>query len=243
MTAFVTLAPVYSMPAASPGDVDLPDVSCEGRVPGAQPVPRQPWSCGPSRSPRSPCATRPTRWTPCRTPCCIWRPSYSERPPAEWKPLFYRILENRIRDMQRRRIVRGKVMAWLPFRRGEEDDEMPDPIAAGRQPRPLPRAAGCEMDEAMKALEAAVRPCRTASVRRSCSAIWKEWTSRKLLPPWVVLKAASRRIISAPCRPRGHTWRVLVMSADEEHQANSRSAPAPCSRKACPVSMDAFARA
>ena len=42
--------------------------------------------------------------------------AYSDRPAEEWKPLFYRILENRIRDMQRRRTVRGRVMSWLPFR-------------------------------------------------------------------------------------------------------------------------------
>jgi RNA polymerase sigma-70 factor, ECF subfamily len=53
---------------------------------------------------------------------------YADRPPEEWRPLFYRILENRVRDLQRRRMVRGKVMALLPWRRGEED-EQPDPVA------------------------------------------------------------------------------------------------------------------
>src|ERR1700722_6970831 len=44
---------------------------------------------------------------------------YATRPAEEWRPLFYRILENRIRDVQRRRNVRGRVLAFLPWR-GEE---------------------------------------------------------------------------------------------------------------------------
>ena len=32
MSAFATLAPVYSMPAAPPGDVDLPDSSSQDRT-------------------------------------------------------------------------------------------------------------------------------------------------------------------------------------------------------------------
>src|SRR5438128_3048363 len=54
--------------------------------------------------------------------------AYADKPAEEWKPLFYRILENRIRDMQRRRTVRGRVIAWMPFRGDEEEDEV-DPIA------------------------------------------------------------------------------------------------------------------
>jgi RNA polymerase sigma-70 factor (ECF subfamily) len=71
---------------------------------------------------------------------------YAERPPAEWRPLFYRILENRVRDMQRRRMVRGKVMALLPWRR-DGDDEMPDPMAEApdHAPGPAEQADGMGM--------------------------------------------------------------------------------------------------
>jgi RNA polymerase sigma-70 factor, ECF subfamily len=80
--------------------------------------------------------------------------AYADRPEGEWKPLFYRILENRIRDMQRRRTVRGRVMAWLPFRR-DEDEEEADPIAQAPSPD-LPPVARLEIDEAMVALEGAL---------------------------------------------------------------------------------------
>jgi RNA polymerase sigma-70 factor (ECF subfamily) len=80
--------------------------------------------------------------------------AYSGRPPEEWKPLFYRILENRIRDMQRRRTVRGRIMAWLPLR-ADDDDEDLDPVAQAPslEPQPVRRL---ELDEAMGALEGAL---------------------------------------------------------------------------------------
>jgi len=80
--------------------------------------------------------------------------AYSDRPAQEWKPLFYRILENRIRDMQRRRTVRGRVMAWLPLR-GDDDDEEIDPVAQAPslEPQPVRRL---ELDEAVGALEQAL---------------------------------------------------------------------------------------
>jgi len=80
--------------------------------------------------------------------------AYADRPAPEWKPLFYRILENRIRDMQRRRTVRGRVISWLPFR-GDEDDEEPDPIAQAPSPEPQP-VKRLELDEAVGALEKAL---------------------------------------------------------------------------------------
>jgi RNA polymerase sigma-70 factor (ECF subfamily) len=80
--------------------------------------------------------------------------AYADRPAQEWKPLFYRILENRIRDMQRRRTVRGRVIAWLPFR-GEEDEDEVDPIAQAPSPEPQP-VRRLELDEAVGALEKAL---------------------------------------------------------------------------------------
>jgi RNA polymerase sigma-70 factor (ECF subfamily) len=79
---------------------------------------------------------------------------YATRPGEEWQPLFYSILRNRIRDCQRRRMVRARVMAWLPTRRHEDD--APDPIetAAGQEPAPLERV---QMDETLQALERALQ--------------------------------------------------------------------------------------
>jgi len=78
----------------------------------------------------------------------------ADRPPEEWRPLFYRILENRIRDMQRRRTVRGRVIAWLPFRGDEDEDEL-DPIAQAPSPEPQP-AQRLELEQAIGALERAL---------------------------------------------------------------------------------------
>ena len=80
--------------------------------------------------------------------------SYASRNSEEWRPLFYRILANRIRDMQRRRTVRGRIMAWLPARDAEDDAEF-DPIAQAPSHEPNP-ARRLEIDEAIGALETAV---------------------------------------------------------------------------------------
>ncbi len=80
---------------------------------------------------------------------------YAQRPSAEWRPLFYRILENRIRDMQRRRTVRGRIMAWLPWS-GEAAEAEADPVAQAPDPAPGP-VAQLEGDEIMIALQAALQ--------------------------------------------------------------------------------------
>jgi RNA polymerase sigma-70 factor (ECF subfamily) len=60
--------------------------------------------------------------------------SYAQRPSAEWSPLFYRILQNRIRDGQRRRQVRNRFFAWLPS--FSDDEKENDPIDAATADQP-----------------------------------------------------------------------------------------------------------
>lgn len=79
--------------------------------------------------------------------------SYGARPSEEWKPLFYRILDNRVRDMQRRRTVRGRVMAWMPFAANQDDDDdVADPLdnAAAVEPAIVEKL---QMNEAIDVLE------------------------------------------------------------------------------------------
>jgi RNA polymerase sigma-70 factor, ECF subfamily len=81
---------------------------------------------------------------------------YAKRPAAQWRPLFYRILENCIRDMQRRRRTRSGVIAWLPWRGGADDEhEEADPMAQAPDPSPTP-AGQAQTAETMRALEQAV---------------------------------------------------------------------------------------
>jgi RNA polymerase sigma-70 factor (ECF subfamily) len=80
---------------------------------------------------------------------------YADRPQQEWRPLFYRILENRIKDVRRRRVVRGRVMAWFPSKQDDAEDIL-DPVAQAPDPAPGP-GASAEGDEMMIALQAAVQ--------------------------------------------------------------------------------------
>lgn len=82
---------------------------------------------------------------------------YAGKPGEQWTPLFYRILHNAIRDLQRRQAVRRRFLGWLPSgpRHGEENAEV-DPLeqVADPKPEPFDRLAQAE---AMRRLEQALR--------------------------------------------------------------------------------------
>lgn len=59
---------------------------------------------------------------------------YAHRPAEEWRPLFYRILQNRIRDYQRRRQVRNRLFAWWPAFAGGQETAEADAIADAAPP-------------------------------------------------------------------------------------------------------------
>jgi RNA polymerase sigma-70 factor (ECF subfamily) len=95
---------------------------------------------------------------------------YGMRPPAEWAPLFHRILQNRIRDWSRRRALRDRWRAWL----GRADDVAAetDPIAEipdSASPDPADRA---EFAAAARQLDAALR---TLPLRQQQAFLLRTW--------------------------------------------------------------------
>jgi RNA polymerase sigma-70 factor (ECF subfamily) len=153
MSEFATLASPYSMPAALHGDVDLTDSEAQTRsralnqfLAGVELKAFKIAQAALRHEDDALDAVQDAMLQLVR--------AYADRPADQWKPLFYRILENRIRDLQRRRTVRGRVIAWLPFR-GDDDDDEPDPIAQAPSPEPQPPRR-LELDQAMTALEKAL---------------------------------------------------------------------------------------
>jgi len=83
--------------------------------------------------------------------------SYADRDEQEWAPLFYRILQSRIRDGYRRNRVRNRFRAWLGMGQKSDSDEAPDPVQnapdCGR-PGTLQRV---QQDAAMQCLQEALQ--------------------------------------------------------------------------------------
>ncbi len=57
---------------------------------------------------------------------CKFVARYAKKPEAEWKALFYKILQNKIRDFYRRESVRSRWRVWLGGQ--DDEDEVAEPL-------------------------------------------------------------------------------------------------------------------
>jgi len=61
--------------------------------------------------------------------------NYADKSPENWKPLFYRILQNRITDFHRKKTLTGRIFSWVGLNNNENNDDQyvlnnsPDPQA------------------------------------------------------------------------------------------------------------------
>ncbi|MGP8050611.1 MAG: RNA polymerase sigma factor [Desulfobaccales bacterium] len=83
--------------------------------------------------------------------------AYGHKPVEEWKPLFYRIVQNKIRDWGRRAKVRKIFVTLLPSRRHDQDREAEDPIQTVRDQETPDPYHGAKTGEAMRRLETVLR--------------------------------------------------------------------------------------
>ena len=81
---------------------------------------------------------------------------YANRSSGEWTPLFYRILQNAIRDWHRRQAVRNRVMVWFGGSGNEDNDYDYDAVAAAPDPKGRTPDELLPSREAMQGLEVAV---------------------------------------------------------------------------------------
>lgn len=98
--------------------------------------------------------------------------SYADRDEQEWAPLFYRILQSRIRDGYRRNRVRNRFRAWLGLGYKTDGDDVPDPIQNapdGERPGTLQRVL---QDDAMQRLQAALQDL---PVRQQQAFLLRSW--------------------------------------------------------------------
>ncbi|MGH8194663.1 MAG: RNA polymerase sigma factor [Woeseiaceae bacterium] len=79
---------------------------------------------------------------------------YSGRPGSEWAPLFYRILQNGVRDWHRRRVARNRIFVWFGKTAGDDDY---DPVAVAPDPAGRTPDQQLQAREAMQCLEMALR--------------------------------------------------------------------------------------
>jgi RNA polymerase sigma-70 factor (ECF subfamily) len=78
--------------------------------------------------------------------------NYADKPAQEWKPLFYKILKNRIRDWHRHQKVKNLLFFWKSPQADDEAEEWP-PTTAGEQNSDTPEADMVRSQHQAAALE------------------------------------------------------------------------------------------
>lgn len=131
--------------------------------------------------------------------------SYSKKPEEKWKPLFYRILQNRIRDWYRRRAVRNRWHAWLPSRRSSDNEEQ-DPLARVEDKDARAPDAQAHMGDSMKALDKALG---SLPMRQQQAFLLRGWEGLSVRETATAMKC-SEGTVKAHYSRAVHTLRTLL---------------------------------
>ncbi len=81
---------------------------------------------------------------------------YGKKTEAEWKPLFFRILQNRIRDWHRRNAIRNCWRQWLRKGGKSDEEDADDPLVRHTEPANQSPVEQLIVKDTVAALEAAL---------------------------------------------------------------------------------------
>ncbi len=81
---------------------------------------------------------------------------YATKPKEQWKPLFYTILNNRIKDLYRKRSVRRKWRMWFSSERDDDGQEV-DPIQTMPDHEALSPEHATKVGDAFEMLQSVLR--------------------------------------------------------------------------------------
>jgi RNA polymerase sigma-70 factor, ECF subfamily len=94
---------------------------------------------------------------------------YSDKPEAEWGPLFHTILQSRIRDWYRRSSVRNRLRSWLHW---HDDDDSGDPLDTLPDQHGKSPEQRLHLDHATDALSAALH---ALPIRQQQAFLLRNW--------------------------------------------------------------------
>jgi RNA polymerase sigma-70 factor, ECF subfamily len=110
----------------------------------------------------------------------IWVRKYSEKPDEEWRPLFFRILQNKIRDWHRRNNVRNRWRTWLqPWGKSNEEEVGENPIEKLADPAVKDIDDQMVLGHSMKALETSLAALPLRQQQAFLLRAWEEMNVRE----------------------------------------------------------------
>ena len=118
---------------------------------------------------------------------------YSEKSEKEWKPLFFRILQSRIRDWYRRNRVRRRWRIWLDSGHKPDGKEGEDPLATLADPNAHNPAEESILADATAALDSALR---TLTLRQQQAFLLRAWEGMSLRETAVAMKCSEGSVKS-----------------------------------------------
>lgn len=130
---------------------------------------------------------------------------YGDNPETEWKALFYRVLQNRIRDWYRRQKVRNAWRVWLRTWRDGDEADGADPVGSLADPRAQDPVDGISNRQTMDALEKALRKL---SIRQQQVFLLRAWEGLDVAATAVAMRCSQGSV-------KTHYSRALATLRDQ----------------------------